>query len=481
MLSMKRKTDKTDSVSLKRLAIGLFLAFILWLSFALTLVYAELVVYETAEMDRHNAYGNMLGESHQRSLGYANELYWVFYASYGTGIGYATSPDGENFTEQSIIHGGNYGRYFDLDFVGTDLHMAYGAGGALTYRKGILNANSTITWYASEQTITTVSGDANEPSIEVDANGYVYIGFRDDGTYDYPYVVKSGNNDGTWGVTPTPFPYKLSNTNHAQWRTKINCVGSNTVVSYSYDGSYLYARLFNGTAFGAEDATIKTCKGQGHDAIDNEVDVVFHFADSYDYLETAIYDIEDEAFRNETTVIASASAETRPQATFDTITKNIYVFYSDYPTADHFYYKVRYPNATYTAGQDFGDDAGAINGYLYKSFTHTMGDYGEAMGFAYTWKNATNEHFVKFIGLDFIDREYTPPPPPIPSWLDLYFRVGYGMAGVILMLVAPSWLAIKVRSTGWGNADETIIRAVYALILFAVGFCLVISWLGGFA
>jgi len=67
----------------------------------------------------------------------------------------------------------------------------------------------------------------------------------------------------------------------------------------------------------------------------------------------------------------------------------------------------------------------------------------------------------------------------IPNWLDLYFGFGIFMSGVILMLIAPSWLAFSVRR-GLKDADETIKRAIFALLLFAIGYCLMIAHLGEF-
>jgi len=63
----------------------------------------------------------------------------------------------------------------------------------------------------------------------------------------------------------------------------------------------------------------------------------------------------------------------------------------------------------------------------------------------------------------------------LASWLDLYFMFGVGMSGLIMMVFAPSWVAMGVRR----NAFETdkIERIGYAVLIFCVGFGLFMCWL----
>jgi len=34
-------------------------------------------------------------------------------------------------------------------------------------------------------------------------------------------MIKIGNNDGTWGTTPSGFPYQLSTTSSTSWKVSI--------------------------------------------------------------------------------------------------------------------------------------------------------------------------------------------------------------------------------------------------------------------
>lgn len=55
----------------------------------------------------------------------------------------------------------------------------------------------------------------------------------------------------------------------------------------------------------------------------------------------------------------------------------------------------------------------------------------------------------------------------------------FGMAGVIMMVCAPSWFAIKLRD-GLHHGDEIVERGIYALILFVVGYSMMLVWLGAY-
>lgn len=68
--------------------------------------------------------------------------------------------------------------------------------------------------------------------------------------------------------------------------------------------------------------------------------------------------------------------------------------------------------------------------------------------------------------------------PPEHSWFGLYGDFFFGLMGVIMMLVAPSWLAMKLRK-GWSESVEIIERAFFALMLWLMGFALCMAWLGG--
>lgn len=65
----------------------------------------------------------------------------------------------------------------------------------------------------------------------------------------------------------------------------------------------------------------------------------------------------------------------------------------------------------------------------------------------------------------------------VPNFLDLYFNVGFLVAGIFLMVFSPTWFAWKVRHAGL--KVETIERLGICMLLFLVGFGLFVVSLWG--
>jgi len=63
----------------------------------------------------------------------------------------------------------------------------------------------------------------------------------------------------------------------------------------------------------------------------------------------------------------------------------------------------------------------------------------------------------------------------IESWIDKYTMLALGFGGLILMVASPTWVALEIRKKGL-DADS-IERGAYGLLLFCVGFGLLIMWL----
>ena len=66
---------------------------------------------------------------------------------------------------------------------------------------------------------------------------------------------------------------------------------------------------------------------------------------------------------------------------------------------------------------------------------------------------------------------------PLPSYVDIYFGLGLFLAGVIMMIFAPSWVAWKVKKSG--VTPDTVERLGYAMLIFIVGFGLFLSFIYG--
>jgi hypothetical protein len=281
----------------------------------------------------------------QRKGFYANGRYWVFYSD-GTNMVYSTSTDGITWTSATTIRACTSGAYFSIQFNGTYLHYAYASSSSIYYRRGIPNSDGTISWSTTtEQVVSTTYNRANYPMISTDSNGYVWIGYID---YDpntlstYPYVIKSGNNDGTWGTTPTGFPYLLSGTSYNTWRVSvIPLTSGKMLVIYTYNGGAVYAIRWTGSDWGTEvSTTVAIYYGYEHSAVaqGDDVHLVFLKNTGYDILYTK-YIYSSNSFSTATTLQAGATSTSAPVISIDTATNDLYVFWAGYPTANHIYYR----------------------------------------------------------------------------------------------------------------------------------------------
>ena len=65
----------------------------------------------------------------------------------------------------------------------------------------------------------------------------------------------------------------------------------------------------------------------------------------------------------------------------------------------------------------------------------------------------------------------------IQSYVDDYTTLAIGFGGIFLMIFSPTWVAWKARKEG--ASTGTIERFGYGMLLFIVGFGLLIIWLWG--
>ena len=93
------------------------------------------------------------GEQNMRSLFYAAGLYWAFYSD-GTNVVYKTSTYGSSWSSKTVVRTCEQGRMyaFGLYWDETYLHYIYAWQGNndIYYRRGVPNANGTISWTSAE-------------------------------------------------------------------------------------------------------------------------------------------------------------------------------------------------------------------------------------------------------------------------------------------------------------------------------------------
>jgi hypothetical protein len=336
----------------------------------------------------------------QRKSFYANGRFWVFYYD-GSNMVYRTSTDGSTWTVggSSPIRAASSGYYFSVWFDGTYLHYAY-ASGSIYYRRGTPNSDGSITWSAAEQAVSTTYNGVGFPMVSVDSNGYVWVGYQDldTNTFNtYPYVIKSGNNDGTWGTTPTGFPYQLSTTSSSTWRVSVVPLTTGKMLAvYACDGITIKAKRWNGSAWGTEVATTSAIQyGDYHSAVaqGDDVHLVFLKKTTYDILYVK-YTYSSNSFGAETTLKASATSSSAPVISIDTSTNNLYVFAAGWISNHIYYIKYTASSGTWGSWTDWIDESSEVltgNDVL----TCFYQAYGNYIGLVHMTKTAS-PYNVKF-------------------------------------------------------------------------------------
>ena len=363
----------------------------------------------------------------QRKSFYAAGRFWVFYYD-GANMVYHTSTNGLSWSAAITVRAAYWGSSFSIWFDGTYLHYAYGSGGSIYYRRGTPNADGTITWSAAEQTVSTTYNHVYYPHISVDSNGYVWIGYRDcDGTTHYPYVIKSGYNDGIWGPTPTGFPHQLSTATANCFVSTIPLTSAKMLVVYAYPGGTVRVKQWTGSAWGTEVATSSAIQyGQYHSAVAQGDDVHFVFLkySPYDILYTK-YVYSSNSFGSEVTVKAGATVYSAPVLSMDNSNK-LYCFWATGTTGsppgatvNHIYYQISTDGgSTWSAMTDWIDESAEVltrEDYL----TCFYKQYGSYIGLCYLTKTAS-PYNVKF---DFLTGTAPPPPPPPKGTIAVHAKI----------------------------------------------------------
>ena len=188
---------------LKRLAPKLTLAVMLILILALALpgIVSAFSLTNVATTTRVPEYSwGKLGAT--KGLTWANGNWWAFYLHNATGFTYASSSDNGSTWNAGVAIGEAVTSLGYMDFCFNSENVSYvncdtAAGGAIYYRKGRLNEDGVITWYAAEQTIVAGSPGLSpyRAAIFEDTSGMPHVAWaRSTSTY----LSTSTTNDGTW-------------------------------------------------------------------------------------------------------------------------------------------------------------------------------------------------------------------------------------------------------------------------------------------
>jgi hypothetical protein len=337
-----------------------------------------------------STWGMATAYSYQRKTFYANGRYWVFYTD-GTNLVYKTSLDGITWSDATIVRVCAYGEYFSIWFDGTYFHYAY-AELQLYYRRGTPNSDGSITWSADEQTVSTTYNKAYYPFVSVDTSGYVWIGYIDYGAAYHPYVIKSGNNDGTWGATPAGFPYLLTAVTGAFTVQVIPLTAGKMLAVYNKFQTPVKSKCWDGSSWGTEQSiTSSTQDDYAYSAVaqGDDVHLVFLKVTSYDIIYVK-YTYDSDSWGAEATVQASATEDSYPSLSINTANNNLYCFWISSPTDNHVYYKKRAGITWDSDPTDWIDEStDTIGSTMRQEITSFYQALGQKIGAAYMTKVAS--------------------------------------------------------------------------------------------
>ncbi len=185
---------------------------------------------------------------------YASGRYWILFVN--TQLYHTSSADGSTWTTKTalgaVTASGMAAGYFD----GTYVHYARVESQVLYYRRGVPNADGTITWSAAEQTVynNSPTGGILHTVINVLSGGYPAIAYlRQDATNYRPRVKISDNNDGTWSGSEAETT--LSNTGALNWAMTLNTLGTGLYVTYARDNNVMLGKAYSGGSWQGEEST----------------------------------------------------------------------------------------------------------------------------------------------------------------------------------------------------------------------------------
>lgn len=182
---------------------------------------------------------------------YANGRYWVFFRN--GGVSFRSSTDGITWTPRTEVFWGSVvvAIWFDGVYVHYVRTGAEWQSAGTSYRRGIPEADGSITWSADEQ---VVNWDNIElPNITVDSNGFPWITYHIWPDVGSTWVSKSSTNDGTW-VTAPGFPYELSPADPSLRLTlPVALTGGKVYCIYAWGGGASRGRLWDGAGWSAEE------------------------------------------------------------------------------------------------------------------------------------------------------------------------------------------------------------------------------------
>ena len=303
---------------------------------------ANIIAYPTTTL------GTAVWYANQRQCYYANGRYWVWYVDSDRILYYRTSLTGRSGSWSSAIAivytGATTSTTFSLFFDGVYVSYARALNKILYYRRGIPEADGTITWSQTEQTALTSPDALIEVHISADSNGYPFIGYYTTTPYK-TYIIKSSTNNGVW-TTQSAFPYLLNESGELYHSCiPVSLLNGKMYVVYSHQDETLKGRLWSGSSWGSIEVVstkyvrrLDLNRSYSVTSRDNEVHLTFTEKTTYDhYYIRRVYGTGWE------TEVLIQTGLTGNSASVISIKNNgtVFSFWKGSPVTDEIYYKRR--------------------------------------------------------------------------------------------------------------------------------------------
>jgi len=204
---------------------------------------------------------------------YAQGMYWAFYNKDGdySNIYYKTSADGDSWSgEYTLAAGAGNATYMwsvwldDSDYVHISYPDYHAAGSNyVIYRRGLTQANSTITWDTDWQVVLgyTPPRVLTRSMVVADPSGYPTIMFYMtlSAADRYTYIAKSTTNNGTFTYVGVSKTIITANNHHRNWLVQYPNSDKMYVLYNGVSGANfvnIKGCYFNGAAWAGSDDTI---------------------------------------------------------------------------------------------------------------------------------------------------------------------------------------------------------------------------------
>ena len=311
------------------------------------------------------------------------DVLFCFYGVYvDDGYYLSTSTDnGLNWTEQGSISG-FLNQIYDLDYTtfhdGTYFYymICESFSDSFHFRKGILNANETITWVAGAQEIDLIASSLHFNEMVVDSNGNAYGTYYDSNSADHVELIKNANTDGTWSTSGGYPKTVLTSSTRPSLR-----IDSNNTIYWMFVDSVssaldLYSVQSDVVTFEVEIAPAIAVLESFSSTIDqnNNLLIVYNYnSDIY----FNVFNLTDGLGTPQT--LDSCQSDSRPLITFDEKTNDFYVSWFESQIK---YQKWSYQTETFSETingtdtiADFGSN-GAVQSGRYNTFNDLFWVYG---------------------------------------------------------------------------------------------------------